>query len=106
MAHPLVPHWLVVKHILCYLQGTLSYGLIFKPSIALHLWEFFYVNWASCPDDNRSISSVIVYLDVNNIPWSSKKQPLVSRSSTEVEYHVIANAVAYLIWIKALLNEL
>ena len=38
--------------------------------------------------------------------WSSKKQHLVSRSSTEAEYREIASLVAKLLWINCLLIEL
>lgn len=38
--------------------------------------------------------------------WSSKKQKFVSRSSTEVEYRVVANVTAELCWHQSLLNEL
>lgn len=38
--------------------------------------------------------------------WSSKRQPTVSRSSAEVEYRAIANAVAETTWLRQLLQEL
>lgn len=38
--------------------------------------------------------------------WSARKQPTVSRSSTESEYKAIANATAELIWVQTLLREL
>jgi hypothetical protein len=49
----------------------------------------------------------IVCFSVKNlISWSSKKQPTMSRSSTESEYKALANASAELIWIQSLLREL
>jgi hypothetical protein len=44
--------------------------------------------------------------DTNLISWGSKKQPTVSRSSTEAEYKAIADATAELIWLQILLREL
>ena len=38
--------------------------------------------------------------------YCSKKQPTVSRSSTEAEYKALANAAAELMWIQKLLSEL
>jgi hypothetical protein len=40
------------------------------------------------------------------ISWSSKKQPTVSRSSTEAEYKAFPNGAAEAIWLESLLKEL
>jgi hypothetical protein len=47
-----------------------------------------------------------VFVGPNLISWSSKKQPTVSRSSTEAEYKALANGAAEAIWIESLLKEL
>jgi hypothetical protein len=40
------------------------------------------------------------------VSWSARKQPTVSRSSTEVEYNAIANVIVEIMWVQTLLNEL
>jgi hypothetical protein len=40
------------------------------------------------------------------VSWSSKRQPVVSRSSAEAEYRVVANGVAEAAWLRQLLAEL
>jgi hypothetical protein len=40
------------------------------------------------------------------VSWSSKRQPVVSRSSAEVEYRAVANGVAEAAWLRQLLAEL
>jgi hypothetical protein len=55
--------------------------------------------WAGCPDTRRSTSGNDVFLDDNLVSWSSKHQNIVSRSSTKVEYRVVANDVAEACWL-------
>lgn len=47
-----------------------------------------------------------VYFGSNLISWQSKKQHVVSRSSTEAEYRSLTHLVAAISWISYLLEEL
>jgi hypothetical protein len=47
-----------------------------------------------------------VFLGSNLISWSARKQPTVSRSSTEAEYKAIVNAATEVMWIQILLTEI
>jgi EAL domain-containing protein (putative c-di-GMP-specific phosphodiesterase class I) len=40
------------------------------------------------------------------VSWSARKQPTLSRSSTEAEYKALANAMTKIIWMQTLLDEL
>jgi hypothetical protein len=40
------------------------------------------------------------------VSWSAKRQTVVSRSSAEAEYCVVANSVAEATWLRQLLHEL
>ncbi|GJT63307.1 ribonuclease H-like domain-containing protein [Tanacetum coccineum] len=62
--------------------------------------------WAGCPTTHRSTSSYYVFLGNNLLSWSSKRQPTLSRSSAEAEYHGVSNAIDETCWLHYLLREL
>lgn len=64
------------------------------------------VDWAGCPDTQRSTSGYVVFLGGNLVSWSSKRQNTVSRSSAEAEYCAVTNGVAEISWLRQLLAEL
>jgi hypothetical protein len=59
-----------------------------------------------CPDTRWSTLDYVVFLSNNLIPWSSKRQNVVSRLSAEVEYRTVANNVTEACWLRQLLQEL
>uniref|UniRef100_A0A803PYD1 Retrovirus-related Pol polyprotein from transposon RE1 n=1 Tax=Cannabis sativa TaxID=3483 RepID=A0A803PYD1_CANSA len=95
-----------MKRILRYLKGTAHHGLHLSPSPNLHLVGFSDVDWACCPDDRKSVAGYCVYLGDSLISWSSKKQTVVARSSTESEYRALAQLAAEISWIQGLLCEM
>jgi hypothetical protein len=95
-----------MKRILLYLQGTLDYGLLLRHSSSSDLVIYMNVDWASCPDTRRSTLGYAVFLGDNLVPWSTKRQTVVFRSSAEGEYRAVANGVAEATWLRQLLHEL
>lgn len=106
MHRPLKPHWQAVKQILRYLKHTPSHGLLLHRTSSTTLAAYSDANWAGCSDDRCSTGAYCVFLGSNLISWSSRKQPTVSRSSTEAEYKAVANTTAELLWVRALLLDL
>nr|GEW89587.1 hypothetical protein [Tanacetum cinerariifolium] len=93
---PTENHWSVVKWILRYLHGNLDSSLE----------AFSDADWAGDSDDRRSKGGFAIYLGSNLISWIAHKQHMVSCSSTEAEYKALADIVAELTWLQALLNKL
>jgi hypothetical protein len=106
MHDPREPHLTVMKRILRYLQGMPDYVLLLRRSSTSDLVAYTDADWAGCPDTHRSTSGYAVFLGDNLVSWSAKRQTVVSHSSAEVEYHVIANGVAEATWLRQLLHEL
>ncbi|XP_062103149.1 uncharacterized mitochondrial protein AtMg00810-like [Humulus lupulus] len=106
MHSPSDTHWQAVKRILCYLKGTAHHGLLLQPCSEFNLLCYTDADWASCLDDRRSTGAYYIFLGHNIISWSSSKQRVVSRSSTESEFRALADGVAELSWIQFLLRDL
>ncbi|WMV18503.1 hypothetical protein MTR67_011888 [Solanum verrucosum] len=106
LQNPLDKHWKAVKRILCYLRGTLDYGLLYSPAGHQMLTGFSDADWGSSIDDRRSTTGYCVFLGGNLVAWSSKKQHVVSRSTTEAEYRSLADVIQEVLWIKGLISEL
>ncbi|GJW46851.1 ribonuclease H-like domain-containing protein [Tanacetum coccineum] len=106
MHDPQEPHFSALKRILRYVQGTLDYDLQSFSLSTTYLVAYSDADWAGCPTTRRSTSGYYVFLSNNLLSWSSKRQPTLSRSSTEAEYRGVANAVAETCWLRNLLREL
>uniref|UniRef100_A0A803PAZ4 Reverse transcriptase Ty1/copia-type domain-containing protein n=1 Tax=Cannabis sativa TaxID=3483 RepID=A0A803PAZ4_CANSA len=85
---------------------TMYLGLHIAPSVNLNLQGFSDVDWACCPYDRRSLAGYCVFLGESLISWSSKKQNIVARSSTESEYRSLAHLAAELTWLQELWQEM
>ncbi|KAL0552039.1 hypothetical protein IC582_011132 [Cucumis melo] len=99
-------HFTVVLHILRYVKGTLGHGLQFSSQSSLVLYGYSDADWAEDPTDRRSTTGYCFYLGDSLISWHSKKQSVVSRSSTESKYRALANATAELLWLRWLLADM
>ncbi|PKU81182.1 putative mitochondrial protein [Dendrobium catenatum] len=104
MHQPHEDHFRLLKRLLQYLQGTLSFGL---PLVAanLHLRAYSDSDWAGDLVDRKSTTGYCAFLGSNLISWQVKKQKTVARSSTEAEYRALATAATDIIWLKRLLAE-
>ncbi|GJQ93231.1 retrovirus-related pol polyprotein from transposon TNT 1-94 [Tanacetum coccineum] len=104
MHDPCDPHFTALKRILCYVCGTLDYGVQLHISSTTQLSAYTDADWAGCPVTRRSTSGYCVFLGDNLLSWSVKHQVTLSRSSAEAKYRGVANVVAETAWIYNLLK--
>ncbi|GMI81878.1 hypothetical protein HRI_001857100 [Hibiscus trionum] len=107
MQAPLDKHWTAVKRIIRYLKVTLNHGLFFSNSPGSNtLVAYTDSDWGTSIDDKRSTGGHCVFLGGNLVSWGSKKQSVVSRSSTEAEFRSLADTMCDTMWVRSLLSEL
>jgi hypothetical protein len=100
-------HFDAAKHLLRYLQGTRSRGIIYgnTPSTFPLFRAFADSDWAMS-EGRRSVSGFIVECAGAPIAWSSKQQAIVALSSCEAEYLASAHCAREVVWLRSLFNEL
>src|SRR3954471_14002977 len=106
MHDPRDGHLTLLQRVLRYVRGTSAHGLFLSASPSTDIVAYSDADWAGCPNTRRSTSCYCVYLGSSLISWSSKRKPIVSRSSVEAEYRAVANVVAECTWLRQLLSEL
>ncbi|KAK4269211.1 hypothetical protein QN277_022399 [Acacia crassicarpa] len=106
LAKPTEVHFQGVKRILRYLKGTYLYGLHVKPIKTFQLMGFTDADWATDIDDRKSMGGYCVYLGGTLVSWCSKKQKVVSRSSSESEYRSLSDGAAEIKWLSSLMAEI
>lgn len=106
MQKPTISQWEAALRVVRYLKGSPGQGIVFKNNSPIELEAYCDADWASCPLTRRSITAYFICLGGSPISWKTKKQPTVSRSSTEAEYRAMASATCEILWLKGLLQFL
>uniref|UniRef100_A0A5B7B1Y6 Reverse transcriptase Ty1/copia-type domain-containing protein n=1 Tax=Davidia involucrata TaxID=16924 RepID=A0A5B7B1Y6_DAVIN len=106
MECPTEIHLLAAKRIFRYLKGTKEFRLFYKNGEKSDLFGFTDSDYAGDSDDRKSTSRYVFMMGTGAISWSSKKQPIVTLSSTEAEFVAATARACQAIWLKKILKEL
>ena len=102
-AEPGPAHWEAIKRIFQYLAGMrdlwLSYGETRRTL------EGYADADSSMAEDRRAITGYAFLIDGSAISWSSKRQEIVSLSTTESEYVAATHGMKDVLWLRSLLSE-
>ena len=92
MQNPRKPHLEAVRRSLRYVKGMNDYGLLYKKGETCKLVGYCDVDYARDHDTCFSTTGYMFSLGTSVVSWSSKRQPTMSLSTTEVEYRAAAAA--------------
>ncbi|XP_028072934.1 uncharacterized protein LOC114275134 [Camellia sinensis] len=106
MECPAEYHLLVTKRVLRYLKGTFDFGVFYKKKVALDLIGFCESDYASDLDGRRSTSSYAFMMSSGVVSWSSKKQQVVTLSTTKAEFVAAASSACQAVWLKKIIDML
>jgi transposase InsO family protein len=106
MESPTESHLLAAKRILRYIKGTTNFGIFYKKGGNTEFFGYTDSDYAGDQDDRRSTSGYVFFMGSGAISWSSKKQPVVSLSTTEAEFIAAASSACQVVWINRILKSL
>lgn len=88
------------------MQFIKEFGLFYKKGEKLDLFGFTDSDYAGDLDDRNSSSCYVFMLGSRAISWSSKKQTIVTLSTTEAKFIAATSCACQAIWLRRILNEL
>jgi len=106
MANLNMEHYMAVKRIFRYLQGTLQMKLQFGATPSKEVFGYCDADLGGDLEDRRSTTWFVFMIGGGVISWSSKRQPTIALSTTKAEYMGKTQATKEAIWITKLMMDL
>lgn len=104
---PTNDNWTALKRILRYVQGTKDFKLEYQRNRTQeNLTVYVDSDWASDAEDRKSTSGFLLKVHGNTVQWCSRKQAMVTLSSTETEYVAACAAAQEAVWLAKILVDL
>nr|DAD19456.1 TPA_asm: hypothetical protein HUJ06_020919 [Nelumbo nucifera] len=106
MERPTELHQQAVKRVLRYLKGTTELGIFYKRGGEEKLVAYSDSDYAGDVEDRKSTSGYVFLLSSGAVAWSSKKQPVVTLSTTKAEFIAVASCACQSVWMRRILEKL
>ncbi|GJS93535.1 retrovirus-related pol polyprotein from transposon TNT 1-94 [Tanacetum coccineum] len=108
MEHPTEMHFQAAKRVLRYIKGTMGLGILYKKGGKKdgNLVAYTDSDYARDLDDRKSTSGYVFLLNSGVVSWSSKKQPIVTLSTTEAEFVAAASCACQAVWLRRIMEYL
>jgi transposase InsO family protein len=107
LENPNKDHEAAAKRVLRYLNGTLDTGITFQcRSNEPMVFGYSDSDWAGDAETRRSTSGYAFFVAGGLVSWTSRRQSIVTLSSTEAEYVALTETFREAAWLRGLLTEL
>ena len=106
MSEPRKAHFAATKMILRYVNGTKSFGILYKIEEDFKLTSFTGRDWVRCVANRKSTSGCVFQLRSKAISGRSKKQVTVVLSSAKAEYLKATSVACERVWHRKFLHDL
>ena len=112
MHEPNIDHMKELLRVIKWVLNTPTVGLRMRPEVERNsegkvIWKIHGMcdaTWGSDPDDGRSVSGYIIFVQGVPVAWKSKTQASVVLSSAEAEYVSSTEMVKEMLWIRQMLE--
>lgn len=104
MENPTKMHLMAAKRVFRYLKGTTDFGILYKKGKMSSVYGYTDSDYAGDIDDRKSTSGNVFLMSSGAVSWSSKKQPIVTLSTTEAEFVAAATCSCQAIWLRRMLD--
>ena len=98
--------FIVAKHILMYLKGTIDYGLKYEVNEKIDLEGYVESDWARSAIDRKSTSECFFSMGSCVISWFSRKQSRMALSIAKAEYVAACSSSCEAVWLTKILSDL
>lgn len=106
-ADPGPVHWKHLQHLVRYLIGTSSHGLLLKSQKGRPKFDVYSdADWAREEEKRRSRSGYVLLLNSSPVIWSSKLQTATAQSTAEAEFIALSACLREVCWVRSILDEL
>ena len=88
------------------MKGTIDYGIHYRKEGSKELIAYTDSDYGGDLNDRNSTSGYVFLFGAGAVSWLSKKQPVVSLSTTEAEFIAAAGCACQAVWLRKILASL